>query len=770
MNHIKHRMKAFFAAGLLVFLLVLPFSAHALEDNKPFKDSITQPEQTEPIPTEEENESVTSPPFKTPGSLELEPGDTASPKGEVLSPPAASDDIQADTLPQSSSTPLQTEPPVSPDAPDDEELPSDIPQIDITPFYDVIDANSVIVYTFAELKSLIGQNNGYTTFYLGADIVGELYGAPIHASKNNVVIDGHPPTEPAGTNFSFTDYSSASFTDTIYIAAGNTTTKNVTIQNMRITGKNYYGPVSVESSLVGVTLNYNNIQYTGPQLTFNRQGTAHYHDTTVSIVSSSSPPQELGEVVHAVFSGNFTFTSVTHGASILWLTGLGGATGNTVTVQPNANVQITTPNYFIYNDAYGAKVSIGQNATFSLTFATGFNYDTQYSESLTVEPGATCTIKQTGNYGANPTIRLSKSVIVQSGGNLEISRTTNNGPAVLFNAANAQFTLNSPGRVLLYSPSNTVVQFLSTGTFYVTATGINLWTTSSWPPNDTISNMPSYRWNKAADTDFTITATYNSALQFVGSNYAAGDFGSPAPSTTNFRLNATQLFVAGSLPFQSDSIYDNSVNLTGSTSAGATVRATYTSGGVSGFTAEGNAFGDGTYSLPLGINVPTLNTDVSFLIHYNYLKIEKKETVQQGAPQVVSFIALPSTLPFQSTTLLGSSSLVSRQDTGWTISIGDTRVIKTGWRLGASITQPLTATTVHGIKTLPNALVYVDSLGTELPLSNSELTIYSQAANNPAQVDLSWAANRGLLLQVPPGAYASTPYSTTIHWTLYDAP
>ena len=89
----------------------------------------------------------------------------------------------------------------------------------------------------------------------------------------------------------------------------------------------------------------------------------------------------------------------------------------------------------------------------------------------------------------------------------------------------------------------------------------------------------------------------------------------------------------------------------------------------------------------------------------------------------------------------------------------------------APITDPLTATVDSESHTLPNALVFVDKNGRETPLSAAPLTVHHQSKPPAGTSEITWNTDEGILLRINPGAvYSGATYTTTIQWTLVDAP
>ena len=183
---------------------------------------------------------------------------------------------------------------------------------------------SVVVNNYNEIAAAITSSDDYLTIYLNADIeiTSRITFPP---TKTNLTINGTYTNEQGITKrHTLTDMNSASITNSIYIASA-ASEINVTLCNVDIVGKNYYGIVAVEAvnSTKAVTLTYQNVNYTGPQISYNRQGMVRYIDSNITIKTSSgyaSPSNELAEVNRVEIGGKTTIHHTSTGNAMFWLT------------------------------------------------------------------------------------------------------------------------------------------------------------------------------------------------------------------------------------------------------------------------------------------------------------------------------------------------------------------------------------------------------------------------------------------------------------------
>lgn len=627
----------------------------------------------------------------------------------------------------------------------------------------VLDAASIIVYTFDELVSALTQDNGYTTVYIGADITGKSGGAAIHANKQSVVIDGCPPDSPDGTRFTYTDYNSSGTGDTIRVT--NTGVKAVTVQNLNVVARNYYGLIFCQdSSTVTPTVTYSNIAYSGPQPIYNRYGTSVVVDSTFTLTQNgSSPSQEFAEVNRMEFGGSVTINSSSTGNAVLWMSNAAPV----LLVRSGASVSITTANYFIYNDSNTA-VSLEDGASLSVTAATnGFTYGSMAIASLSLAAGSSLSMTQNAAT-ANGAVRIEKSLTMGDGAWLDV-QGKGTGAGVQFTSAGATATFTNPARVRVLTASGAGFGFTggAASSLSITAGVLNLWSAAS---GLVPGGAPSAMWNKAGTAQLSVQATYaGNTLSLLTSNLLASDPVSQLLTTLNFGVRSSQLVAFGACPLAVNEVTDRSLSVTGSAGGGAQLSAVYTSA-LGQQTATGAADAGGAYSLALA-GTPLALGVVTVTAAWNGL-YAAQTTIVVNIPGALELASVPSALDFGPVAISATDTLVRRQTPGFTVSVSDTRLVKSPWALQVAVTGPLQATVNATQHTLPNALVFVGTDANKTPLGATPLTVHTHPQALLAEtVNVSWSEDQGILLQLPAGqGRAGASYSTTLRWYLVDAP
>lgn len=232
-----------------------------------------------------------------------------------------------------------------------EEMPAE-PEEEMEPEEDLemeeeslIPEDTAVVFEEAELYKAL-NSEVVSTIYLGADIIlnsdkAEEY--VISPLKPYLILDGRNPYAEEETDRSLihtlTDRDSTS-EDRVMRLRNAGSLKTITVQNINIIGRNHYGIICVTSP--GVTQYYENIIYSGPQLTFNPDGSAHYYNCDITIrQNGASPAGETAEAAAVVLEGNIVINKPNGGADEIFYLRTSSTTASSLKIAPGAVVDIT---------------------------------------------------------------------------------------------------------------------------------------------------------------------------------------------------------------------------------------------------------------------------------------------------------------------------------------------------------------------------------------------------------------------------------------------
>ncbi|MDL2327847.1 hypothetical protein LJC64_04275 [Ruminococcaceae bacterium OttesenSCG-928-A11] len=612
-----------------------------------------------------------------------------------------------------------------------------------------LDENSLVVESYAELKQALGEDNGLTTIYLGANITAESGAIPVHSAKAAVVIDGSPPT---GGRFTFTQHSSGG-QNGLFTADGiGSKTTSLTLRNLDIAGKSDLGVARAAS---GAVITLENVNYTGPQALYHRGG-------TVRVIGGSYtlPSGELAEALHVELGGTLVVEGPPANA-VLWLT----STASTLKVLPGAAVQINTSNYFIYGTI--ASAHIGANARLGLVSRRfGFSYAADSVGTFTVDEGAALDINlhTTESYAA---LRVSRRFEMAPGSSAAIVRTGTAGISLRLTAAGGAAVFNQPQRVFFYSSAGVPLRFTGAGTLSMATTALNVWQTTPWPLAEGMDTLPAHLWNKAGGAPMTVEGTYyDMANRGLTHNLTADDPVDSALDATGFNLEKSQLLAFGTGLLEVDAPAATATALTGKSTPDAGLLAAYTLADGQAGTAGGTAGAAGQYSLPVSGGALEAGSTVDVVARQDGLFLRGRAVVQAAEAERLAFVAVPQQVNFGTLPVPSAPAYAERQQAGFEITVQDTRATPRPWRIDASLAAP-----AGGLALPAGAVVFTTGDGAVLPLGEAPQTVYRHSGTDRGTVTVQWGPGEGVLLSLVPGAvYSGRDYGAVIHWSLVDAP
>lgn len=629
--------------------------------------------------------------------------------------------------------------------------------------------SSVVVNNYDELASAITGNNNYNTIYLNADIeITSRINYP--TTKTNLTINGTYTNEQGiTTRHTLTDMNSSAISNSIYISSA-TSAIDVTLCNVDIVGKNYYGIVAAEAatSTKVVTLTYKNVNYTGLQISYNRQGMVRYIDSNITIKTSSgyaSPSNELAEANKVEIGGKTTINHTSTGNAMFWFT----YSNPYFKILENADVTITSESRETFYCDYSPDITIENGANVTINTPRGMFYDTgssQLAKSFLIEKNANLKVTQTAVKSGVGTIRCSGNFTVSDGASLYIANTLSSSAPLIQMTATGSVTFENPKSVVLYNKNGNLIRWTSgTGKVNINSQVVNYWLSAKdFPDAGTLSDTPLYIWDKSDGSNAEINATTStSATTAVTTNITSSDSSTP-PSLETFNLQNVRVLSMGQLSLKINTISDAALNITGTTNPSSNLKAEFLLSSVEN-NVTGTSDSSGSFSLALSETLP-IGTPVKLTANDNFKnKIETSTIVYAGA---LEFKTVPSELAFKSTVIPTVKTTIQRQEPDWSIIISDSRILSTNWNLYASIKKPFTSVSNH---TIEDALVFIDEKDENFVINSEPTEIYSgNSVSSPTDTTIKWSENRGMLLTVNPQNILAESYETTITWTLSDAP
>lgn len=381
-----------------------------------------------------------------------------------------------------------------------------------------INDTTVAVETSAELKTILEGDNKITLIYLANDIT-LAQGITILGSKTQVTIDGLYPTDGSGSIHTYTDMNSADSGNAIGVRT--TSSINVTVQNLNVVGRNYYGIIFVSeaSSHQNVVITYKNITYNGPQITYHPSGLSIYQDLTINIIDSTScVANEVAEAGQLQIGGKTTIIHNSVGNSAFWFRGYSSTPY--LEILGNSNVSISTTRDIVYT-SYPINLSIKPNSSFKVNTKYGFFRNSSHQASnILVDKNSTFSVIQSQTNGSYATLYCRETFTVNENATLYLEANyQNTAPLILFSTSSSKFVIDNPKSIILYNSSSNCLSFSNTASFTINCGKIDYWLTSpTLIGTGILENNPLYSWYKSNDENISIVANVTSSKTTVTSN------------------------------------------------------------------------------------------------------------------------------------------------------------------------------------------------------------------------------------------------------------
>ena len=617
----------------------------------------------------------------------------------------------------------------------------------------IINENTVVVTSSSELKEALEKDNAYTYIYFGNNITLES-GITISKNKNNIVIDG----TYNNITYEFTDQKKLGTGDTINISSPTIT--NVTVKNLKITGYNYYGVIYVpdSSNYKNTAVEYNNITYLGPQISFNPWGLTRFIDSNITIEDSYATGNEVAECNQIEIGGKTTITHKSTSNSTFWFRNANPS----FTILKDANVKITSEKRELFYGVTNLKFTISKNASLYLTTYNGLAYGTNGTETTVIDENALFSITKTNYSGSYATWYSYGTITLNTNSSLLITNDypniTDNNYNISFQGANTGLYLNNPNKVILYNSKANIFNTSTTIPFSFSYSRINMFD-KVVPYSGDISkdNLPTYSWYKNNSLS-TISGTFNSTKTTINTNNYTEEELKILPDLTNFNFPNKKILSIGTVPLRLNAITDKDTNMSGITDSNASILIEYND--VSTI-VKANEDGIFSYDYQEALDVGTV---ISFIVKNYDTVLYYNKTVEIVYSGELTLDTATKYFEFKLSPISNNPLLYPRLN-DLIITVTDSRVDSSPWKLYATINHDLESD--DGI-ILKDSLVYVNNLGEISILSSTPTLVYTGESNGGSikVTNISWNENEGILFQLKDYLENKKEYKAEITWIL----
>lgn len=617
----------------------------------------------------------------------------------------------------------------------------------------IINDTTVVVFTSAELKTVLEGTNNYNYIYFGANIT-LTAGIKIASTKTNITIDG----TYQNVRYTYEDMKNLSASNTIYVSSSNTT--KVTVQNMDITGYNYYGVIYVPESntYANTVIEYNNVTYEGHQMIFHPNGLTRIISSKITIGDASTTTgNEVAECNKIEIGGTTTINHLSKSNSSFWFRN----TSPSFTILENAIVNFTSESRELIYGTNALTFTINNNAYLSCTTKNGLAYGNFGTGTTIINKNATFVLKQTAKNGNYATWYVYGALTMEEGSTLKIinnfdSIGTSNYN-IFFSSANASFNLYNPKEVVLYNTTANCITTSNTINYNFEFSRLNLFTnTISLSDSITKDTHPTYSWYKENEIS-TISGTFTlTTTAITKNNFTASELES-LPALSNFNLAGKKIISIGTTPLRINAITDVATIIKGFINPNASVLIEYEST-ITSVTAnnEGLFTHEMTSTLPIGTKLKFTAKDYNNVIYTTKIVeiVYPGELTLDSATSPIFFKLEP----------ISTNPIICPKNSSITIKITDTRVDNTPWNLYAAIKNDLTSENDY---TLPFSLIFIDENNIKHYLSTEKTLIYENTTSEtPKITNITYEENKGILLELKNPIINNNTYKTNINWSI----
>lgn len=613
----------------------------------------------------------------------------------------------------------------------------------------IINDTTVVVYTYEELKKSLEEQNNYTTVHFGANIT-LTNGIKISSTKSNITIDG----TYNNTTYTLEDKKSTSASDTINISSN--LIKNVIVQNINIIGYNYYGVICVPESNIykDTVVEYNNITYKGPQISFHPNGLTRLINSNITIEDNYATGNEVAETNQIEIGKTTTITHKSTANSSFWFRN----SNPSLTILPNAKVEFISENRELFYGPTNLTLTIKQNAIFNITTKNGMAYATFGTGTTTLEQNTTLKIKQTARNSNYPTWYSYGPITINEQATLEI---INNYPNISTSNYNISFqnkdsflTINNPKKIMLYNTTANIINTTTSIPFQFTFNRTNLFTNAiSIEQSITKNTLPTYSWYKKELS--TIKGTFNNTTTTISeTNYTEEEL-QTLPALSNFIFQTKKAFTIGDFKVNMNPITDTDTTIEGTTEPLASLLIEYENNEITTIADETGKFSHNLEEpLPIG-TIITINAKQNNELIYH------TKQVQIIYPGELNIESATKKIPFKLTPIKTNPIICPRKDE-LKVVVKDSRITKTNWKLYAQINNDLTSSSD---KTLKDSLIFIDQNNNITTMTQEKILIY-QNTQDEETTTITWDDDKGILLKLTEPLINNMEYESIITWTL----
>ena len=614
----------------------------------------------------------------------------------------------------------------------------------------IINDTTVVINNSEELKQVLSEENNYNYVYLGNDIT-ITSGFIINNNKNNIIIDG----TYNNTKYTYTNNLSLE-KDVIKVS---TTNKKITLKNMNIISSHGYGVIYVPShpNYSDVVIEYNNISFSGVELSCNYYGTTKIVDSLINAKDTNNVEvKKVCDSNRIIIGGNTTITSSSNTNTVFFFNDV---IPSYIKIVPNSNVNITT-NRELMNGTNRLDLIVGHGAEFLLTTGNGFAITTTHgARNVVIEEMANFTFIEKSHQRV-PMWNVFGDFIVKEGASISVINTYMTTPTdnynIYFKGTNQKFILDNPKYVNIYTKNANVVYTNNPVDFTFSFSRINMWIYAlDYTSACSLDDTPALYWYKET-TPAKITGVFNKDSTTVTSHNFTDTELSSISDINSFSFQGKKILTIGMLKINVHPITDSTNVISGHTMPYANVKIEYDNKSLTA-SADENGLFEANFDSAIAEN-----TRVKITSCLNSCFTERKVTT----PFMGELTLLKATenIPF-SMKMSSTNPIILPKKNETVVTVVDSRVNSTNWKLYLNYTNPMIESTG---KVLIDSLIFKKFNNEEIFLKTTKKLIY-ESNDNGGVVNVSnitFSTDKGLFLRPSKDLLEDEDYSNIIVWSV----
>ena len=601
-----------------------------------------------------------------------------------------------------------------------------------------------------ELKQVISEDNNYDYIYLGNDIIAT-EGFIINSNKSKLTIDG------TYNDKKYTYTNNLSLEENVIKAS--TTNKKIVLKNMNIVCSNGYGVIYVVShpNYSNVLVEYNNVNFSGIELSQNYYGTTKIVDSIIEIKDVNNvPAQRACNSNRILIDGNTTISNTSTTNTIFFFNDV---IPSLVKIMPNSRVNISTPKEFM-NGTNRLDLTIGHGAEFLLTTGNGFSKTTTHgARNVLVEEMSDFTFIENSHQRV-PMWSVFGDFIVKEGASVSILNTYMTTPTdnynIYFKGTNQRFILDNPRNVNIYTKNANIVYTNNPVNFIFKFTRINMWIYAlDYTSACTLDDTPAFYWYKENNLAKIVGVLNKDNTTITSHNFTDTELNSLS-DINSFSFQDRKILTLGLLKVNVHPITNSTNTISGHTVPYANVKIEFDNESLV-VSADEN----GLFEASINSTISD-NTRVKIISCLNKSFTERNVTTPFNGE--LTLLKATENIPFS----MSSSStkpIILPKKNKTVVTVVDSRINSTNWKLYINYTNPMME--VSG-KVLIDSLIFKKFNNEEIDLKTNKKLIFesSDSGGNVNVSNVTFSIDKGLFLKPSKDLLEGEDYSTKIIWSV----